>query len=154
MQGSVLQRIASINKQLLTAALLLACCTGTAADPLYAPSIIQTFSATNTDIDTDSASFLTQDQNLPTQTNWLPVSNQLAGSIAASTKGSEKGSEKGFAKHRLSDGRKLVGWKLSETLYFGRAKKEGATVSLVWEKTADQRLSVSTDGIKFTRRFR
>ena len=62
-------------------------------------------------------------------------------------------SGEGFDKHRLSDGRKLVGWKLSEKLYFGRAKKEGATVALVWEQTAAQRVSVSTDGFKFTRRL-
>jgi len=81
-------------------------------------------------------------QNTTNTPNWLTLSDQIANSA------------EGFDKHRLSDGRKLVGWKLSETLYFGRAKKEGATVSLVWEKAVDQRVSLSTDGIKFTRRFR
>ena len=60
----------------------------------------------------------------------------------------------GLERHRLTDGRSLIGWKLSNTLYFGRAKKEGGTVAVVWEQSSNQRISLSTDGLKLTRRFR
>jgi len=167
-------------RQFFVAGLLLTCCAGVSAESSPVPSTIVTFgtvgavntkpmSATTSDAgsatkparepapapDTEphagpAAGFYTpSDASLDPSaehpsntTNWLTLSNQIAGSA------------EGFDKHRLSDGRKLVGWKLSDTLYFGRAKKEGATVSLVWEKAADQRVSLSTDGIKFTRRFR
>lgn len=60
----------------------------------------------------------------------------------------------GLNRHKLTDGRSLIGWKLSETVYFGRAKKDRAAVSLVWQASTEQQVSLSTHGVKLTRHFR
>jgi len=119
-------------------AVLLAFCTQAHAET---PSTVEPSTVEPSSADNRLETYHSADNTTP-QTNWFTLSSDIAATA------------EGFDKHRLSDGRKLLGWKLSETLYFGRAKKEGATVSLVWEKSADQRLSLSTDGLKFTRRLK
>jgi hypothetical protein len=51
---------------------------------------------------------------------------------------------------------KITGWQVAQGFggqwYFGQKDGDGSGLSLVWQKSADQ-VSISTDGIRFTRLF-
>ncbi len=67
---------------------------------------------------------------------------------------SVKKARSGLNRHKLTDGRSLIGWRLSESLYFGHAKKDPGAVSLVWKTSTEQQVSLSTQGVKLTRRVK
>lgn len=54
--------------------------------------------------------------------------------------------------HQLDDFTEVTGWKLSQRWYFGRQKGADSGLAFVWQDDADQ-MSISTNGIRFTRRF-
>lgn len=62
----------------------------------------------------------------------------------------------GLAEHRLDAGTKLIGWQLGGAWYLGHKDgKNGArdeALSLIWQRRHRQ-VSISTEGIRFTRRF-
>jgi len=57
----------------------------------------------------------------------------------------------GIAEHELDADTEITGWRLNHSWYVGRRKGEDE-VSLVWQGRHEQ-VSISTDGIRFTRRF-
>ena len=48
---------------------------------------------------------------------------------------------------------RLTGWELRQGLYFGRRSGEHSGLAFIWQRTADDQLSLSTRGIRFVRRF-
>ncbi len=62
----------------------------------------------------------------------------------------------GMAEHRLDHRTELVGWRLNASWYLGHKDgKDGEkdeALSLIWQGERRQ-MSISTDGIRFTRRF-
>lgn len=65
----------------------------------------------------------------------------------------EKSFALGIAEHRLDEDTELTGWRLNGSWYFGH-EDGGETdgLALVWEGDHEH-LSISTDGIRFVRRF-
>ncbi len=58
----------------------------------------------------------------------------------------------GLSKHRLDHETEVLGWRVSETLYFGRQRGEDSGLTLVWQQRNNQ-VSLSKDGLRLTRRF-
>lgn len=54
----------------------------------------------------------------------------------------------------LAGGDRLTGWQVAQDWYFGRSKGELSGVALVWQRNADQRISLSDEGLRVTRRLR
>lgn len=57
----------------------------------------------------------------------------------------------GIGEFDLDDDTEVLGWRLNRSWYFGREDRQD-TVSLVWQGKQD-RVSISVDEIRFTRRF-
>ena len=59
----------------------------------------------------------------------------------------------GIDDHRLDQFTKVTGWQVSNNWYFGRQKGEDSGLTLVWQRSAADQVSLSKDGLRFTRRF-
>ena len=57
----------------------------------------------------------------------------------------------GISEHRVDAHTEIQGWRLNRAWYVGRQKGDDS-LSLVWQGT-HQQVSISTHGIRFTRRF-
>ncbi|HEY5681314.1 MAG TPA: hypothetical protein VIS55_14690 [Pseudomonadales bacterium] len=57
-----------------------------------------------------------------------------------------------ISQYQLDDYTEVTGWRLSDRWYFGRQKGVDSGLGFVWQDEADQ-MSISTNGIRFTRRF-
>ncbi len=58
----------------------------------------------------------------------------------------------GVQDHDLDDFTEIIGWRINERWYFGRQDGEDSGLTLVWQAEQDQ-MSLSKEGIRFTRRF-
>lgn len=58
----------------------------------------------------------------------------------------------GIHDHPVDAFTEVIGWRLNERWYFGHQDGEDSGITLVWQAERDQ-MSVSKDGIRFTRRF-
>ncbi len=58
----------------------------------------------------------------------------------------------GLSKHRLDHETEVLGWQVSDTVYFGRQRGEDSGLTLVWQQRNNQ-VSLSKDGLRLTRRF-
>ena len=58
----------------------------------------------------------------------------------------------GITERRTDDFTKMTGWRVSQNWHFGYQQGEDDGISLVWQGTRDQ-MSISAEGIRFTRRF-
>ncbi len=58
----------------------------------------------------------------------------------------------GVQDHDLDDFTEIIGWRINERWYFGRQDGEDSGLTLVWQDEQDQ-MSLSKEGIRFTRRF-
>ena len=58
----------------------------------------------------------------------------------------------GIYNHPLDDFTAVIGWRLNERWFFGHQDGEDSGLTLVWQAERDQ-MSLSKDGIRFTRRF-
>ena len=58
----------------------------------------------------------------------------------------------GITEYRLDHETKVTGWRVAKEWYFGRQRGSDSGLTLVWQNKQDQ-LSLSKDGIRFTRRF-
>ena len=58
----------------------------------------------------------------------------------------------GIQDHDLDDFTEIIGWRINERWYFGRQDGEDSGLTLVWQDAQDQ-MSLSKEGIRFTRRF-
>ena len=57
-----------------------------------------------------------------------------------------------ISQYELDDYTEVTGWRLSDRWYFGRQKGVESGLAFIWQDNADQ-MSISTNGIRFTRRF-
>ncbi len=58
----------------------------------------------------------------------------------------------GINEYRTDDFTKMTGWRVSKSWHFGYQQGEDDGISLVWQHAQDQ-MSISANGIRFTRRF-
>ena len=58
----------------------------------------------------------------------------------------------GIHDHPVDEFTEVIGWRLNERWYFGHQDGEDSGITLVWQAQHDQ-MSLSKDGIRFTRRF-
>jgi len=58
----------------------------------------------------------------------------------------------GIAEHRLDGQTEVTGWRLNRSWYLGYRDGDGDGLSLVWQGRRQQ-LSISTEEVRFTRRF-
>ena len=58
----------------------------------------------------------------------------------------------GLTKYRLDHETEVLGWQVSDSVYFGRQRGEDSGLTLVWQQENNQ-VSLSKDGIRLTRRF-
>lgn len=54
---------------------------------------------------------------------------------------------------RLDGGTRVVGWQVRDGLYFGKRKGELKGVALIWQRRANQQISLSEKGLRLTRRL-
>ncbi len=61
----------------------------------------------------------------------------------------------GTGRYALDHKTKVTGWRVAERVYFGRAKAKGeiSGLALVWQRRQDQQMSLSSRGLRFTKRF-
>ncbi len=57
-----------------------------------------------------------------------------------------------ISQYQLDDYTEMTGWRLSDRWYFGRHEGADSGLGFVWQDDADQ-MSISTNGIRFIRRF-
>jgi len=58
----------------------------------------------------------------------------------------------GITELETDDYTKVTGWQLGHSWHFGYKEGKGSGLALVWQGERDQ-MSISTDGVRFTRRF-
>ena len=58
----------------------------------------------------------------------------------------------GMGRHQLDDYTRVTGWQISRQWYFGQQRGKDSALGFVWQGDAEQ-MSISTDGIRFIRRF-
>ena len=58
----------------------------------------------------------------------------------------------GINRFDLDSHTEILGWRISETFYFGRQDGMDSGLTLVWQQRANQ-VSLSKDGLRLTRRF-
>jgi len=58
----------------------------------------------------------------------------------------------GVARYRVDGATKVTGWRLNDGWYLGSQSGEDSGLTLVWQTGSDQ-MSLSKDGLRFTRRF-
>ena len=58
----------------------------------------------------------------------------------------------GINRFNLDEHTEVLGWKLSEKIYFGRQDGLDSGLTLVWQERANQ-ISLSKEGLRLTRRF-
>ncbi len=59
----------------------------------------------------------------------------------------------GITRHQLNHATRVTGWQISQKWYFGQQGGAESGISLVWQRSDDDQMSISTHGIRFTRRF-
>jgi len=59
----------------------------------------------------------------------------------------------GVGRYKLDHATKLTGWEISDGVYFGRAKGDSSGIALVWQRRNNQQVSLSNEGVRYTRRF-
>ena len=58
----------------------------------------------------------------------------------------------GINRFQVDGHTEIIGWRLSQALYFGRQDGLDSGLTLVWQQESNQ-LSLSKDGLRLTRRF-
>lgn len=58
----------------------------------------------------------------------------------------------GIARYRVDGATKVTGWRFNDGWYLGSQSGEDSGLTLVWQTGSDQ-MSLSKDGLRFTRRF-
>ena len=58
----------------------------------------------------------------------------------------------GVKKFHLDHETRIIGWRMSKSVYFGQQKGEDSGLTLVWQQEQNQ-VSLSKDGLRLTRRF-
>lgn len=58
----------------------------------------------------------------------------------------------GINRFDLDSHTEILGWQLSNSMYFGRQSGEDSGLTFVWQKSSNQ-VSLSKDGLRLTRRF-
>lgn len=59
----------------------------------------------------------------------------------------------GVMKYRLDRHTRIIGWRVSHTVYFGQQRGDDSGLSLVWQQSANRQISLSRDGLRLTKRF-
>ena len=59
----------------------------------------------------------------------------------------------GIDRHDLDDHTEILGWHLGRKVYFGRQDGMDSGLTVVWQQTERQQVSLSKDGLRLTRRF-
>ena len=78
----------------------------------------------------------------------------LEGGMDRLERESESGAAYQFSndRHELDGYTRLTGWQISQTWYFGKQRGADSGLGFVWQRDDDQ-MSLSTEGLRFTRRF-
>lgn len=58
----------------------------------------------------------------------------------------------GISRYDLDSHTDMIGWQLSNSVFFGRQGGEESGIALVWQREASQ-VSLSKEGLRLTRRF-
>ncbi len=61
----------------------------------------------------------------------------------------------GVGRYALDHKTKVTGWRVAQGVYFGKAKAKGeiSGLAIVWQRRQDQQMSLSSHGLRFTKRF-
>jgi hypothetical protein len=61
----------------------------------------------------------------------------------------------GAGRYALDSKTKVTGWRIAQGVYFGKAKAKGeiSGLAIVWQRRQDQQMSLSSRGLRFTKRF-
>ena len=58
----------------------------------------------------------------------------------------------GVKKFQVDHATRIIGWRMSKSVYFGQQKGEDSGLTFVWQSDQNQ-VSLSKDGLRLTRRF-
>lgn len=59
----------------------------------------------------------------------------------------------GISRYQIGHKSNLIGWRMSERWYFGRHRADRSNVGFVWQKQANESVSIGHKGIRWVRMF-